>query len=399
MTGPSLEPLRLKRHQERRLRAGHLWVFSNEVDTAATPLTAFEPGQLVEVQDAAARPLGTAYVNPRSLICARLVSRHRDRPFSEALIGRRIALALALRERLYDEPYYRLVHGEGDGLPGLVVDRYGEVLVVQFNTAGMERMRDVVLAALNDQLNPAGVLLRNDSPVRTLEGLGLYTQTAVGEVPERVLVREQGLAFQVALGAGQKTGWFFDQRDNRLYLPRFVAGRRVLDVFSYVGAWGVRAAACGAAQALCVDESAPALELAARNAECNGVGERVATLRGEAFQTLRDLLAGGERFDVVILDPPAFIKRRKDLKSGVTAYRRLNEQAMRLLTRDAVLISCSCSYLLTQQDLLRQILAAARREDRELEVLGFGHQGPDHPVHPAIPETAYLKAVFARVLR
>jgi len=399
MTEPSLEPLRLKRHEERRLRAGHVWVFSNEVDTAATPLTAFEPGQLVEVQDAAARSLGTGYVNPRSLICARLVSRHRDRPFSGALIGRRIALALALRERLYDEPYYRLVHGEGDGLPGLVVDRYGEVLVVQLNTAGMERMREVVLAALKDQLNPAGVLLRNDSPVRTLEGLALYTQTAVGEVPERVLVREQGLAFQVALGAGQKTGWFFDQRENRLHLPRFVAGRRVLDLFSYVGAWGVRAAARGAAQALCVDESAPALELAARNAECNGVGERVATLRGEAFQTLRDLHAGGERFDVVILDPPAFIKRRKDLKSGVTAYRRLNEQAMRLLTRDAVLISCSCSYLLTQQDLLRQILAAARREDRELEVLGFGHQGPDHPVHPAIPETAYLKAVFARVLR
>jgi 23S rRNA (cytosine1962-C5)-methyltransferase len=399
MTEPSLAPLRLKRHEERRLRAGHLWVFSNEVDTAATPLTAFEPGQPVEIQDAAARPLGTGYVNPQSLICARLVSRHRDEPFSGALIARRIALALALRERLYEEPYYRLVHGEGDGLPGLVVDRYGEVLVVQINTAGMERMRDVVLAALKDQLSPAGALLRNDSPVRTLEGLALYTETVVGEVPERVSVREQGLAFEVALGAGQKTGWFFDQRENRLRLPRFVAERRVLDLFSYVGAWGVRAAACGAAQVLCVDESAPALELAAHNAERNGVGERVATLRGEAFHALRDLHAAGERFDVVILDPPAFIKRRKDLKSGVAAYRRLNAQAMRLLTRDAVLISCSCSYLLTQQDLLRQILAAARREDRELQVLGFGHQGPDHPVHPAIPETAYLKAVFARVLR
>ena len=391
-------PLRLRKDEDRRLRTGHLWVYSNEVDVAATPLRDFQPGQPVTIQASNGKFIGTGYINPNVLLCARLVSRDPDHPFSPSLLVHRLNVALSLRERLYDRPFYRLVYGEGDSLPGLIVDRYGDLCVAQLTTAGMDRMRDEVLAALQKVVKPAAVLWRNDSSMRALEGLERTVADAAGVVPETVTVEEEGLRFQVAPRTGQKTGWFYDQRDNRARLDRYVAGRRVLDVFSYVGAWGIRAAARGASEVLCVDSSAPALEQLATNAALNGVGDRVQTRQGDAFEVLKALREAHERFDVVIIDPPAFIKRRKDFKEGALAYRRLNEMAMQVLERDGMLVSCSCSQLLARDTLTQLLLQGARHLDRNLVMLEQGRQGPDHPVPPAIPEMDYLKAVFARVL-
>ena len=245
----SLAPLQLKKNEERRIRAGHLWVYSNEVDTVATPLSGFEPGQQVQLLAHNGKRLGNGYVNPNSLICARLVSRDPRYLLDRSLLVHRLNIALALRERLFDGPYYRLVYGEADQLPGLVIDRYGDVCVVQCTTAGMEAVRDQIVDALHKVLHPAGIVLRADSPVRQLEGLDLY-QDQVGEVPEQAVVEEHGLQFSVSLAQGQKTGWFYDQRMNRARLRDYVSGKRVLDVFSYVGAWGLQAAAGGAGEVL-----------------------------------------------------------------------------------------------------------------------------------------------------
>lgn len=392
----SLPPLRLRKNEDRRLRAGHLWVFSNEVDVLHTPLTAFEPGEQVVVHDARGAPLGVGYVNPRSLIAARLVSRDREARLDAALLRRRIARALSLRELLFGQPFYRLIYGESDGLPGLVVDRFGGTLVVQITTAGMERAKGEVVDALRGAFAPDGILLRNDSSGRALEGLDTYVETAHGTVPEVVALEENGVRFEAPV-AGQKTGWFYDHRMNRARLMAYARGRRVLDVFSYVGGWGVQAAAAGASHVTCVDASAEALEHARRNAALNGAADRVDTRRGDAFDVLRALRADGERYDVVVLDPPAFIKRKKDQKAGEEAYRRVNQLAMEVLKQDGILVSASCSYHLPREALQDAMLRAARHQGRSLQIVEQGHQGPDHPVHPAIPETAYLKAFFGRV--
>jgi 23S rRNA (cytosine1962-C5)-methyltransferase len=390
--------LRLKKDQERRLSAGHSWVYSNEVDTDVTPLKALEPGQTVEILGQSGRWLGWGYVNPHSLICARLVSRNRDHPLSTALWVQRIRNALGLRKRLYAHPFYRLVFGESDGLPGLIVDRYGDLLCVQITTAGMERAQAEVLTALEQVLRPRTIVLRNDIPSRDLEGLAQGVQTVLGEAPEAVELEESGARFLVSPLTGQKTGWFFDQSENRIRLGRFGLAERVLDVCSYVGAWGVAAALRGARQVVCVDSSPAALERAGENAERNGVVPRVSGLQGDAFDVLRALREEGARFDLVILDPPAFVKRRKDEAAGVQAYLRLNRLGLEVLEPGGLLVTSSCSFHMGRDRFLRTVQQAGRRAERSLQLLEAGGQGPDHPVHPAIPATAYLKTFFFRVL-
>ena len=261
-----LPALRLKRNEDRRLHAGHLWVFSNEVDTQQTPLTKFSPGELARILAHNDRALGLAYVNPKSLISARMLSTWTVP--DAAWFAARIRVALALRERLYPEPYYRVVYGESDGLPGLVVDRYGTQCVVQIGTAGMELLKPAIQAAVLDVLECNALLFKNDGGARELEGLPSYVEAAKGPFDELGLVIEDGIKFGAPLASGQKTGWFFDQAANRRALSKYVLkGARVLDVFSYVGAWGIRAARSGASEVICVDSSAPALELAEKNAE------------------------------------------------------------------------------------------------------------------------------------
>jgi 23S rRNA (cytosine1962-C5)-methyltransferase len=390
--------LRLNKDQDRRLLAGHCWIYSNEVDALATPLKGFEPGEPVEVLSHGGTPLGHGYVNPHSLICARLVTHDPRRPLSPTLWVERLRSALALRERLYQRPFYRLVFGEGDGLPGLVVDRYGDLLVAQITTAGMERARSELLTALEQVVRPRTILLRNDSPVRELEGLEPGTETVLGDPPGEIELMEQGTRFLVSPLTGQKTGWFFDQAENRTRLPRFGTPNRVLDVCSYIGAWGLQTAMQGAEQVVCVDSSAAALEQVGRNADRNGLVERVSGLQGDAFDVLRALRQDGERFDLVLLDPPAFIKRRKDEREGIRAYRRLNRLGLELLEPGGLLVTSSCSFHLGREAFLRTLQQAARRAGVSIQLLASGGQGPDHPIHPAIPETGYLKTFFLRAL-
>ena len=391
-----LQPLYLNKHAERRIKAGHVWIYSNEVDTRRSPLNGFEAGGQAELRAANDKALGTVFVNPHTLICARLISRDPRQALTPQLLEQRLAQALSLRERLFDRPFYRLVFGDSDGLPGLVIDRFDSVCVVQIGTAGMERMKASIVKALQRLLHVNEVVFKNDGRMRQVEGLPEVVEAGLGSLPETLTVEENGVVFEVPL-LGQKTGWFYDHRVNRQRLARYAPGKRVLDVFSYMGGWGVQAGVAGAASVSFVDSSAQALEWASRNAERNGCGP-VQLHQGDAFDVLKALCDARERYDVVVLDPPALIPRRRDQKQGELAYQRLNQLALRLVASDGVLVSASCSMHLSRDRLLDIVRASGRKVDRFLQILEQGHQGPDHPIVPAVPETDYLKAFFVRSL-
>lgn len=396
--GTELPQLVLRRHEDKRIRAGHAWVFSNEIDTSVTPLTAIEPGAAVRVLDHRRAFLGYALANPRALICARMMSTDPAQPIGPELLAARVRRALALRERYCGGRHYRLVYGESDGLPGLVVDRFGDVLVGQIATLAMEQRRELIEQVLRDVLAPATLVWKNDTGARDLESLPQEVVCAFGELPAALEVREGQLQFEIPLATSQKTGWFYDQTANRALLRGFLKpGQRVLDVCSYAGGWAVSALAGGASAAVCVDSSQPALDAAVANAQRNG--HQIEPRRGDAFDTLEAMHAEGQRFDVLIVDPPAFIKRRKDLPKGEAAYRKLNQLALRLAADEALLVSCSCSWHLPAERLPDLLQSAAGAAGCELRIIAQGGQSPDHPVHPAMPETRYLKALFARVCR
>jgi 23S rRNA (cytosine1962-C5)-methyltransferase len=382
---------------DRRLKGGHCWIYSNEVDSSRSPLPGFTAGDPVTVYSASGAALASAYVEPHSLICARIVSRGPDRRLDSDLLVSRIRSAQGLRERYFDRPFYRLLYGDSDGVSGMVADRFGDYLVVQLNTAGADRYATVLVDALVAELSPRGVLIRRDSRSRADLGLDGENEVAFGEVPEWVELEENGCRFRVAVQSGQKTGWFYDHRDNRAALATQCSGRRVLDVYSYAGAWGIQAACAGAGSVTCIDNSGPALAAAEENARLNGVESRLTLRQGRADQTLRELAESGARFDVVVLDPPAFVQRRRDLGKGKKAYQRINELALRVLSPGGLLASASCSMHLAEQDLVSAMGAAARRSGCQLRITRFGGQAADHPVLPQVPETRYLKAVFAEL--
>jgi len=386
--------LRLRPNADRRLRIGHLWVFANEVDVQRTPLTAFEPGALARLEDARGKPLGQVYVNPASLICARVLTRNAKASIDQAWFAERIRQAAQLRERVYPGGFYRLLFGESDGVPGLVVDRYGDVLVAQSTTAGIDARRDDVEAALRETLNPTGIYWRCDAPVRALEGLEPMT-SEWGSVPDEIEVPESERRFVVALKSGQKTGWYFDQRDNRALIAQLARGQRVLDVFSYVGGFGVTAACAGAASVTCLDASESALAQAQANAARNGVS--VDVLAGDARTSLQQLADARTKFDLVIVDPPALIKRKKDIAAGTRHYQQLNALAMRLLTPGGLLLAASCSHHLSADAMRGALRKAASEAGRRPMILAQRGAALDHPVHPAIPETEYLKAFLCAV--
>lgn len=390
-----LPTLKLGKDQERRLLAGHAWIYSNEVDAKETPLKSFSAGEQVAVVSQRGKWIGNAYVNPHALICARVVSTDISKVLDEKLLTERISQALQLRQRLYENDFYRLVYGESDFLPGLVIDRYGDYLVVQITTAGMEAVRSQLVSVLEKLLSPRGILLRNDTPMRAMEGLDSSVTVVSGEIPPLVQLSEGESSFEVSLLEGQKTGWFFDQAANRNDMQRYIReGDSVLDICSYVGAWGIRAARAGAKEVICVDSSNAALEQVKRNAALNGVEDRITTMKNDAFERLKKFTKRQRLFDVIILDPPAFIKRKKDLKEGMQAYRRLNALGLEVLKPGGILITSSCSFHMTQSQLLNVVRQGAVRERSRLQLLQYGQQGADHPVHPAIPETAYLKTLF-----
>lgn len=389
--------LRLKKNEDKRLRAGHLWIYSNEVDTAITPLKNLTPGQCVNVENANGRPLGSAYVNPHSLICARLYATHTAQAFDQAFIERRLARALAWRERCYHKPYYRLCFGESDFLPGLVIDRFADVFVVQLTTAGSEAHKTPVLAALQNLFSPRAIVLRNDSSTRELEQLDSYIEVTLGQVEEPVSLQENGVAFHALPLTGQKTGWFYDHRANRARVMQYARGKRVLDVFSYTGAWGISALAAGAVAAGFVDSSQTALHTIEQHIGLNKLIQPYTLHKGDAFTVLQGLAEAGERFDIVIVDPPAFVKRRKDLPQGLRAYQEINRLALVLLNDDGLLLSASCSFHVSEADLQNAVRKAALQSGHSLQLVERGQQAPDHPVHPAMPETQYIKSLLLRV--
>ena len=384
---PGAHPrLVLKKNQDRRVRGGHPWVFSNEVGAIEG-----EPkgGGLVEIADFRGAFLGRAYFNHQSLICARLLTRRRD-TIDRDFFVKRIERALRLRERvLPGERTLRLVYGEADQLPGLVVDRYGDVLAVQILTLGMEALADLAREALESVLEPRGVMRIADSPLRSLEGLPLERGVWWGEVPERIELDLEGFRVEADLRHGQKTGLFLDQRMNRRRAESRARDQRVLDLFCYQGEWSLHAARGGARSVLAVDSSEPALAAAARNLERNGLGERVTLRRADAFDAVRELERTGERFGVVIIDPPALVKSGRHLAAGAKAYRELNRAAMVMLEEDGMLITCSCSHHLDDVLFRQVLLEAARAAHRPFRVLEWAGESPDHPQLLAVPETHY----------
>lgn len=392
-----LPRLQLTDRAAKRLRGGHLWVYSNEVDTTATPMKALPAGEQVRLEDSRGKLVGLATFNPQTLICARIFNRE-DHPLDKSLLVHRLKQALSLRERFFAQPFYRLVFGEGDYLPGLVVDRFGDYLSVQITTQGMEQVKAEVAEALQQVIRPKGILFRNDAGSREQEGLPLTDHESIGELPELVTLEENNTRFRVSLREGQKTGWFYDHRENRRYLQALVKNRRVLDVFSYVGGWGVQALQAGAAEAVCIDSSAAALDLAHLNAELNGCAEKLSCYEGKAMDAMKALIEDQQKFDVVVMDPPAFIKRKKDQRKGEQAYHHYNQLALRLLKRDGLLVTASCSMHMKRENLQEVARTAGRHIDRQLQQVYQGGQGPDHPIHPSIAETDYLKAFFYRSL-
>jgi 23S rRNA (cytosine1962-C5)-methyltransferase len=394
-TTTSTAKLVLKKGEDRRVRGGHPWIFSNEVENWTGDVA---DGGLVDVNDHRGAFLGRAYVNRHSLITARLLTRGRDE-IDTAFFIKRFERAKRLRDGVYPgEAAVRLVYGESDQLPGLVVDRYGDWLAVQVLTLGMERRLVELKAALEQVFAPKGAVLVADSPLRALEGLEQRREAWWGDVPERVDVSVGGFALRVDLLHGQKTGLFLDQRENRKRAEARAQGRTALDVFCYQGEWAMHLARGGAASVLAVDSSEPALALARDNVERNGFADRVQFLRMDAFDALRRLEREGKRYGIVVLDPPALIKSRRAIAAGARAYREHNRLAMSLLEEDGILVTCSCSHHL-DDDLFRQVLLeSARAARRPMRVLDWAGEAADHPRLLAVPETHYLKCAVLQAL-
>ena len=382
--------------RDRRLRSGHPWVYSNEIRMNAEAL-AVEPGAPVVLNRVDGKALGVGTFNPHALIAFRLFSTEAGAVLDAAFVEARLRRALALRERLFAEPFYRLVHAEADGLPGLVADRFGGALVVQATTAGMERLLPDVLAAAAEVLGPEAVVLRNDVPARRAEGLDSYVRLASGGLEGAVAVRQGDLRFFADLMGGQKTGWFFDQRDNRAFMAALAGGARMLDLYCYSGAFAIAGAAAGASEVLAFDGSEAALELARRAAGENGVDGRCTFERGDAFEVMEALAQAGERFGVVVADPPAFAKSRGELKSGLKGYRKLARLAARLVEPGGFLFLASCSHNVEAGAFAQEVGRGMVRAGRAGRVIRSAGAGADHPVHPFLPESVYLKTLVLQL--
>lgn len=388
--------IRLLPKRHRRVKAGGPWIYSNEIERDG-PAADLKAGAVVTYENAAGETLGTGFFNPKPLVAGRMLSRDPALEVGTAFFRDRIQAALNLRERLFKEPFYRLIHAEADGLPGLIVDRYGDVVSAQFNAAGVAVRQQEIVAALQEVLQPKGMILQNDTPIRVIEGLEAEPPTIHGEIPQPVELMENGLVFLADLSDGQKTGWFYDQRVNRAATAAVANGGRVLDVYCYLGGFGMNAAAAGAQEVTFVDRSAPALELAEAAAKRNGFGERCQFERSEAFQFLEKASKAGERWDVVIIDPPAFVKSRKDLSAGLRGYRKLVRLAASVTARGGYLFAASCSHNVDDVQFAEQVRHGLSDASRNGRILRSAGAGPDHPVHPFLAESAYLSSQLLQI--
>jgi len=395
---PNTRPVvRLKPKAEARaIRHGFPWVYADELVTDRRT-QALALGALAVLEDGERRPLGLVTVNTKSKIIARMLDRNPEAAIDQAWFAARIRRALALRERLYDSPHYRLIHAEADGLPGVVIDRFGDVAVVQPNAAWAESHLSDLVAALIEVTGVAHVVKNGTGRARGLEGLAEETALLAGKVDAPIPVPMNGARYMADVMGGQKTGLFYDQRPNHAFAARLAAGAKVLDVFSHVGGFALAALAGGAESALSVDASAPALALATNGAEASGFGARFATRQGDAFDVLEALGQEGQRFDLVICDPPAFAPAKPALEAGLRAYERIARLAAPLVAPGGYLVLCSCSHA---ADLSAFRNASARgigRGGRRGQLLHTGFAGPDHPMLPQLAESGYLKALFFRL--
>jgi 23S rRNA (cytosine1962-C5)-methyltransferase len=387
-----LPVVRLQPQRHKRVRLGHPWIFSNEIqmDNAAKALAR---GQLVRVEVSHGEPLGIAMFNPHTLIAARMLDRDPTAKIDAAWIAKRIARARDLRERLYPGGHYRLIHAEADGLPGLIVDRYGDVLVVQRNAAGIETLGEALFDALARELAPKTIVLRDDSHARTLEGLAQKSEIRGAALDGPIPVRENGAVFFADPREGQKTGWFFDQRDNRASLAFLCAGVRALDVYCYAGGFGVLAAKAGALSVKLVDRSQTALDLATKAADANGVAGKCAFERTDAFDFLEANARAGTVWDVVSADPPAFAKSRKDVPAALKGYRKLAREAAQVVAPKGILFVASCSHNVEPGPFAEEVARGVSEAGRSARILRVAGAASDHPLHPHLPESAYLKAL------
>jgi 23S rRNA (cytosine1962-C5)-methyltransferase len=386
----------LRKGSQRRALAGHPWIYSNEIEM--TPAAkALPPGQVVRVKAEDGRPIGTALFNPHSLIAGRLLDADPHIAIDALFLARRLERALALRERLYDKPFYRLIHAEADGLPGVVLDRFGDTLVLQTNSAGMERLLDALADAIERVLKPQALLLRNDSPARKLEGLEPYVRMVSGALEGPLSLEENGVRFLADPREGQKTGWFFDQRENRARVAALAKGLRVLDVYSYCGGFALTAAAAGASEVTAVDRSEAALALAEQAAALNGLAERCRFRRADAFTELETMAKSRQNFDIVVADPPAFVKSKKDLGQGARAYRKLARLSAECVRPGGFLFIASCSHNMEAGLFAEEVRRGIHDLAREARILASTGAAPDHPVHPALPESAYLKGLLLQI--
>lgn len=385
--------LTLRRGHDRRVRGGHPWIFSNEIDSLDGPA---EPGAAVEIVAADGQRLGAGYYNPHSLIAARLLTRRTESIDTPEFFLAALQKALEYRRRTCGaSDTLRLVHGEGDGLPGLVVDRYGDVLSVQFLTAGMEKRREPVVAALRELLAPRAIIARNDSAARELEGLPRQIELLQGELTAPVVATINDLRFAVDIMAGQKTGLFLDQRENCRRLQGLVQGGEVLDLFCYAGAWSLHAARYGASSVTGVDVSAGAVAQGRANAQLNGLDGTCRFTAADVFDFVRE--HRGRRYHTVVLDPPAFIKSRKHLEEGKKGYLTVNRRALEMVAPGGFLVTCSCSHHLDRATFLALVAQAAQQARRNVRLVEMRGQAADHPILPACPETDYLKCFILSV--
>jgi 23S rRNA (cytosine1962-C5)-methyltransferase len=382
--------IRIKPKEGRRARAGAPWIFSNEINMDVGT-KALAPGTLVHVQGDDGQNFGTGYFNPKSLIAVRLLDPASNQRIDAAFFAGRLKRALSIREAIYDAPFYRLVHAEGDGLPGLVIDRFGDLCSVQVTTAGMEALTPALLEALDSVIAPETVILRNDTPSRALEGLENYVRVAKGEVPSRVTVVENGVRYFADLSAGQKSGWYYDQRDNHAFMAKLASGRSVLDAYCYAGSFAIAAGLGGAKEVVGLDSSQAALALAEEAAKANGIAAQF--VKADVFEELERLGARGDKFDIVIADPPPFVKARKDLEAGAKAYRKLARLAAAVTAPGGFLFLASCSHNMPADRFALECGIGILRGERQAALIHQSGAGADHPVHPLLPETAYLKAL------
>ena len=385
----AMKKVHLKR--TKRLLGGHLWIFSNEI---YENLKDYAVGTLVEVFDMHELFLGIGYINPQSLISIRLLTREKEE-INRGFFQRRINDAFNLRKRLLGErDAFRLIYSEGDYLPGLIVDKYANSLVLQFLTAGMEEFKSIIIGVLDDILKPEIMVLRNESRVRTLEGLPLYKDVIKGNLQTLPVIQENGLLFEIDPYEGQKTGFFLDQQENRTILKKYARGGKGLDLFCYLGAWSMHLASAGA-EVIGVDASERAVTQARKIAEMNGLTERAFFLKEDVFSFLEKELASTEKkYDFIVLDPPAFVKSSGKIKEAVKAYRELNEMSMRLIKPGGLLATSSCSYHLSKEMFIDMLNAAGKIARRSLRLIEMRSQGPDHPALLSMPETEYLKCAF-----